>query len=87
MTSAHAPLPPEHAAFAAIIDAQPAPVRQAFHYLLCLAVADRGALRLVATHAGADGETFTIPRPTIPLDVDDRIRATLRVILNQFGPS
>jgi hypothetical protein len=89
-------LPPEATAFAALIDAQPAPATeredQAFHYLLCLAMAERGALRLVDTHPGADGEvavfessageTFTIPRPTIPPDVEARYLADLRQIVD-----
>lgn len=87
------PLPPEHAAFAALTDAQPAPVRQAFHYLLCLAMAERGVLRLIEAHAAADGEvavfessggeTFTILRPSIAPDVEGRIRAALREILDE----
>ena len=35
------------------LDAQPAPVRDAFNYLLCLLMAERGALRLVETHPAA----------------------------------
>ena len=44
-------IPPEHAAFAALVDTQPAPATegegQAFHSRHCLAIADRGALRMV----------------------------------------
>ena len=56
MTHPMTSLPGEHAAFAALLDAQPAPVRDAFNYLLCLLMAERGALRLVETHPGAGGE-------------------------------
>lgn len=56
-------------------DTQVAQVRDAFNYLLCPAMAERGALRLIGTHPGAPGEvavfessageTFTITRQTI----------------------
>lgn len=91
-------LPHDHAALAALIDAQPARVRQAFHYLLCLAMADRGGLRPIETHAGAGGEvavfesreaageTFTILRPPIAPDVEARMTAALRDILDEDTP-
>jgi len=94
------PLPPEHAAFAALLDAQPAPATtwsvDAFNYLMCLMMAERGALRLVDTHAGADGEvavfessageTFTIVRPRIAPGVEAQIAAALRDILDEDTP-
>jgi hypothetical protein len=61
-------LAPEHAAFASLIDAQPAPAAtwsvDAFNYLLCLAMAERGALRLEETRPGADGRIFGDPAPS-----------------------
>ena len=89
-------IPPEHAVFAALIEAQPAPVRDAFNYLMCLMMAEQGALRLVDTHSGADGdvavfessagETFTIVRPPIAPDVEAQIAAALRDILDDDTP-
>ncbi len=89
-------LPPEYAAFAGLLDAQPAHIRDAFNYLLCLLMAERGALRLVDTHAGADGEvclfessageTFAIVRPPIAAEVEAQITATLRTILDEDTP-
>jgi hypothetical protein len=40
-------LPPELDAFASILDAQPAPVREAFQYCLCLLMVEAGKMRLV----------------------------------------
>ena len=87
---------PEHAAFASLLDAQPAHVREAFSYLKCIMMTERGALRLVETHPGADGEvaifessagvTFTIVRPPIAPDVEAQITAALRAILDEDTP-
>jgi hypothetical protein len=89
-------LPPEPTAFAALIDAQPAPIRDTFNYLLCLLTAKRGVLRLVETRPGADGEvavfrssageTFTIVRPPLAPDIEARIRTTLRDIPDEDMP-
>lgn len=47
-------------ALAALVDAQPAPATtwsvDTFSWLLCPAMAERGALRLIGTHPGAPGE-------------------------------
>jgi hypothetical protein len=40
-------LPPQLDAFASILDAQPAPVREAFQYCLCLLMVEAGKMRLV----------------------------------------
>ena len=40
-------LPPQLAAFSDLLDAQPASVREAFHYCLCLLMAQAGKMRLV----------------------------------------
>ena len=40
-------LPHELAAFPYLLDAQPAPVRDAFHYCLCLLMVEAGKMRLV----------------------------------------
>ena len=39
-------LPPELAVFASILDAQSAPVRDAFNYCLCLLMVEPGEMRL-----------------------------------------
>ena len=80
----------------ALVDAQPAPVREAFNYLLCLLMAESGALPLVDTHPGDDGEvavfesstgeTFTIVRPPIAPDVEAQITVALRDILDEDTP-
>ena len=40
-------LPPELAAFSYLLDTQPAPVRDAFHYCLCLLMVEACKMRLV----------------------------------------
>ena len=58
-------LPPELAMFASLLDAhlclrhrcrQPAPVRDAYNYCLCLLMAEAGVMRLVGTVPGENGE-------------------------------
>jgi hypothetical protein len=48
-------LPPELAAFASLLDAQPAPARDAFRYCLALAMVEAGKARLVETVPGENG--------------------------------
>ena len=45
-------LPPDLAAFASLLDAQPEPARAAFAYCLALAMVQAGEARLVETRAG-----------------------------------
>jgi hypothetical protein len=69
-------LPPELAAFASLLDAQPAPVRAMFYYCLALAMAATGKARLVETVPGENGpvctfetvagERFSLPAPARP---------------------
>ena len=40
-------LPPEFAMFASLLDAQPAPVRDAFNYCLCLLMVEARVIRPV----------------------------------------
>ena len=68
-------LPPELAAFSYLLDAQPAPVRDAFHYCLCLLMVEAGKMRLVEKVPGQNGEIcvfetvarvkFSVTRPDI----------------------
>ena len=68
-------LPPELAAFASLVDAQPAPVRAAFQYCLALAMVEAGKARLLETRPGASspyctfetsaGDAFTLPKPAM----------------------
>jgi hypothetical protein len=48
-------LPPELAAFSDLLDAQPAPVRDAFSYCLCMLMAQAGVMRLVEKVPGENG--------------------------------
>ena len=45
-------LPPELATFASLLDAQLAPVREAFRYCLALAMVESGKARLVGQEPG-----------------------------------
>jgi hypothetical protein len=68
-------LPPEFSAFASLIDAQPAPVREAFRYCLALAMVEAGKACLVAAEPGeagavctfetVAGERFSLPAPVV----------------------
>jgi hypothetical protein len=53
-------LPPELAAFSYLLDAQPAPVRDAFHYCLCLLMVEAGKMRLVEKVPGEHGRVCVV---------------------------
>jgi hypothetical protein len=88
-------LPPELAAFASLLDAQPAPVREAFRYCLALAMVEAGKARLVAVVPGeagavctfetAAGEQFTLARPAMSEEVEEGVKEMLREILEEKG--
>jgi hypothetical protein len=52
-------LPPELAAFASLLDAQPAPVREAFNYCLAPLMVEAGKARLVGQEPGEAGAVCT----------------------------
>jgi hypothetical protein len=64
-------LPPELAAFSYLLDAQPSPVREAFHYCLCVLMVEAGKMRLVekvpgehvCVFATTRGERFSMVEP------------------------
>ena len=68
-------LPPDLAAFAPLLDAQPEPARAAFAYCLALAMVQDGKAHLVETRPGdaspvcvfdtVSGDTFTVAKPRI----------------------
>jgi hypothetical protein len=68
-------LPPELDAFASILDAQPAPVRDAFQYCLCLLMVEAGKMRLVEKRSSENGrvcvfvtsvgDRFSVARPAM----------------------
>jgi hypothetical protein len=69
-------LPPELSLLASLVDAQPAPVREAFRYCLALAMVEAGKARLVGREPGeagavctfetVAGERFSLPAPARP---------------------
>jgi len=71
-------LPPELAAFSYLLDAQPAPVRDAFHYCLCLLMVEASEMRLVEKVPGENGEIcvfetvvrskFSVTKPVLSRD-------------------
>ena len=88
-------LPAELSAFALLLDAQPSPVRQVFHYCLCLMMVEAGKMELVETLPGdatpfcvfqtTAGETFSVPRPSISPEEEATLVATLRTLLEEDG--
>ena len=68
-------LPLELTAFAFLLDAQPAPVREAFRYCLALAMVEAGKARLIWLAPGevgavcafetAAGEQFSLAKPAM----------------------
>ena len=88
-------LPPELAAFSYLLDAQPAPVRDAFHYCLCVLMVEAGKMRLVEKVPGEDGEIcefetvarvkFSVTRPALSRDQEAALLDVLREILKDEG--
>jgi hypothetical protein len=85
-------LPPELELFSSLMDAQPEPVRAAFHYCLTLVMVESGKTRLVETRAGDSpdcmfetvvGKTLSLPRPAISREEEQDLIATLQQIINE----
>lgn len=93
MNKPTADLPPELAAFSYLLDAQPAPVRDAFSYCLCLLMVQAGKMRLVRKVAGEQGkiyvfettvgDTFSVARPAINKEQEAALIDVLREILKE----
>ncbi len=85
-------LPPELAAFASLLDAQPAPIRAMFHYSLALLMVEAGKARLIESVPGengpvctfetAAGERFSSARPAMSEEVEAYVKEMLRAILD-----
>jgi hypothetical protein len=88
-------LPPELAAFEYLLDAQPAPMRDAFHYCLCLLMVEAGKMRLVEKVRAEHGQIcvfetvarrkFSVARPTLSRDQEAALIDVLREILKDEG--
>jgi hypothetical protein len=88
-------LPPELAAFSYLLDAQPAPVRDAFHYCLCMLMVEAGKMRLVEKVPGENGEIcvfetvarvkFSVSKPVLSRDQEAALIDVLREILQDEG--
>ncbi len=86
-------LPPELSALASLIDAQPAPVREAFRYCLALAMVEAGKARLVGQEPGEAGavrtfetvarDRFSLARPAMSKEVEEEVKEMLREILEE----
>lgn len=95
MNKSIADLPPELAAFSYLFDAQPAPVRDAFIYCLCLLMAQAGKMRLVKKVAGESGQIyvfktivgdkFSVARPAISKEQEAALIDVLQEILKDEG--
>jgi hypothetical protein len=88
-------LPPDLTAFAQLLDAQPEPVRAAFHYCLALMMVEAGKARLIETRPGeagricvfesSAGERFSLVRPGMSEEQEAEVRERLRGILGEEG--
>ncbi len=88
-------LPPELSVLASLVDAQPAPVREAFRYCLALAMVEAGKACLVAAEPGeagavctfetVAGEQFSLARPAMSKKVETEVKEMLREILSKEG--
>jgi hypothetical protein len=90
-------LPPELAAFSYLLDAQPAPVRDAFNYCLCLLMAQAGKMHLVekvpgengtvCVFATTSGDHFSVVEPKMSKESKAALIDVLREILEEGGDS
>jgi hypothetical protein len=88
-------LPPELVAFSELLDAQAAPVRDAFQYCLCVLMAQAGVMRLVEKVAGENGvvcvfattsgDLFSVTRPAMSREQEAVLIDALRDILQDEG--
>ena len=83
-------LPPELAAFAYLLDAQTPPVRDVFHYCLCLLMVQAGKMRLVENGEICVFETvarvkFSVAKPDLSRDQEAALIDVLREILKDAG--
>ena len=88
-------LPPELAAFASLLDAQPEPARAAFAYCRAVAMVQGGKARLVETRPGdaspacvfetIAGDTFSVAKPGITKDQEAALIDHIRDILEEEG--
>ncbi len=88
-------LPLEFSALASLVDAQPAPVREAFRYCLALAMVEAGKACLVAAEPGETGvvctfetvagERFSLARPVMSKKVEADVKEMLRALLDEEG--
>ena len=85
-------LPPEFEMLSMLIDGQAPPIREAFHYCLCLMMVETGKMKLIGTIPGdsnqlclfetAVGEQFSIPRPALSPGEEASLMEALREILD-----
>ncbi len=88
-------LPPSLAALASLLDAQPAPVREMFHYCLALTMVEAGKACLVGKEPGEAGavctfeteagERLSLARPAMTKEMEAEVREMLRKILEEEG--
>ena len=89
-------LPPDLAAFASLLDAQPEPARAVFAYCLAVAMVQDGKAQLVETRAGdaspvcmfetVAGDSFSIAKPRITKEQQEAaLIDTIRDILEDEG--
>ena len=88
-------LPPELAALSYLLDTQPAPVRDAFHYCLCVLMVEAGRMRLVekvhgetgklCVFATTRGDHFCVLKPALSRDQEAALLDVLREILKDEG--
>ena len=88
-------VPPELASFASLLDAQPAPVRDAFNYCLCLLMAQAGKMCLieklpseggtVCVFATTRGDRFSVARPAISKEQEAALIDVLRESLRSYS--
>jgi hypothetical protein len=87
-------LPPEIQAFASLLDAQPPEVQGAFQFLLATAMHEAGKFELLSvaevdgqwhyTFSGA-GEVFSVVRPEMREEDENKVREQLWEILKEEG--
>lgn len=88
-------LPPDLQAFAALLDALPGPVQQAFQYCLAMLMVETGKAKLIGTTPGEAGvlcnfetiagDRLTLLRPTLSEAQEEELKELLRQIVDEEG--
>lgn len=88
-------LPPQFQALLAILENQPPEVQKAFQFLMAMAMEEAGKFKLLnvsetsgemhCTFKSTAGEVFSIVKPEMSKELEEKVRKEIRQILREEG--